>query len=84
MMRNVDRQVFLSKSITDLADNRMKSPLRLSHQFIAEIFFSVHGEDDRGRKRPGGGGLRFLRMSKPVVVPSVSLSFLSLSSWLID
>lgn len=51
----------------------MKSPLRLSHSFIAEIFFSVYGEDDRGRKldKPGSGGLRFFRVSKPVVVPSV-------------
>lgn len=54
---------------------RMKSPLRLSHHFVAEIFFSVHGEDDRGRKlsKPGPAGLRFFRISKPVVVPSVSL-----------
>jgi hypothetical protein len=74
MMSSADRQVYLSRSCIECADIRMKSPLRLSHQFIAEIYFTVHREDDRGRKldKPGPSGLRFFRMAKPVVVPSVS------------
>lgn len=50
------------------------TPIRVNHAIVLEVFFSVFGEDDRGRpmKTPGPGGLRMLRISRPVILPSVS------------
>lgn len=50
------------------------TPIRVTHNINLEVFFSVFGEDDRGQKMkiPGPGGLRMLRISRPVILPSVS------------
>lgn len=50
------------------------TPITVSHTFTLEIAFSVWGEDDLGNKmdKPGYGGLRVMRVSRPVLVPSVS------------
>lgn len=51
----------------------MISPIHVGHKLVAEVYFSVHGEDDQGQTmaKPGPGGLRVMRISRPVVVPSV-------------
>lgn len=51
------------------------TPITVSHKLILEVFFSVFGEDDRGRKlkSPGPGGLRMLRISRPAMIPSCSM-----------
>lgn len=51
------------------------TPITVSHKLILEVFFSVYGEDDRGRKlkSPGPGGLRMLRISRPAMIPSCSM-----------
>lgn len=50
------------------------TPITVSHHLVLEVFFSVFGEDDRGEKMrvSGPGGLRMLRVSRPVTLPSVS------------
>jgi hypothetical protein len=52
----------------------VETPLRVSHEIVFEVYFSVANEDARGRALPvpGPGGLRFLRVQKPIIVPSVS------------
>jgi hypothetical protein len=47
----------------------------VTHNLVLEVFFSVWGEDDRGEpmKLPGPGGLRMLRVSRPITLPSCAL-----------
>ena len=54
---------------------RIVTPISVSHTFIYEIFFSVWGEDDMGNPlpEPGPGGLRFLQVQRPVILPSCAL-----------
>jgi hypothetical protein len=51
------------------------TPISVSHHLIMEVYFSVWSEDDRGErmKIPGPGGLRMLRVSRPVTIPSCNL-----------
>lgn len=55
------------------------TPITVSHTITLEIAFSVWGEDDLGNKmeKPGYGGLRVMRVSRPVLVPSVSHAWLA-------
>jgi hypothetical protein len=50
------------------------TPISVSHSLSLEVTFSVWGEDDRGRKmeHTTHGGLRALRVTRPLFVPSVS------------
>ncbi|KLT41789.1 hypothetical protein CC85DRAFT_247074 [Cutaneotrichosporon oleaginosum] len=50
------------------------TPITVTHNLVLEVFFSVWGEDDRGEamKLPGPGGLRMLRVSRPITLPSVN------------
>lgn len=51
------------------------TPITVGHKLVLEVFFSVYGEDDRGRplQTPGPGGLRMLRVGRPVMIPSCSM-----------
>ncbi|CAK9786974.1 unnamed protein product [Cutaneotrichosporon oleaginosum] len=51
------------------------TPITVTHNLVLEVFFSVWGEDDRGEamKLPGPGGLRMLRVSRPITLPSCAL-----------
>ncbi|BEI91598.1 uncharacterized protein CcaverHIS019_0404180 [Cutaneotrichosporon cavernicola] len=51
------------------------TPITVTHNLVLEVFFSVWGEDDRGEpmKVPGPGGLRLLRVSRPITLPSCAL-----------
>lgn len=51
------------------------TPINVSHTFVYEVFFSVWGEDDSGKlmEQPGPGGLRFLQVQRPVILPSCAL-----------
>lgn len=53
----------------------MQSPIRVSHQLITEVFFSVMGEDDFGRPiaKDQQPGLRIFRLTKSIVVPSCAM-----------
>ena len=52
---------------------RVVSPIHVQHHLIAEVFFSVYAEMDDGEKMPspGPGGLRVMRITRAVAVPSV-------------
>ena len=70
-----DTRVFLGPYVEVMTDyNRVVSPIRVAHRLIAEVFFSVYGEMDNGEKMPspGPGGLRVMRITRAVAVPSVS------------
>lgn len=51
------------------------TPITVGHKLVLEVFFSVYGEDDRGRplKQRGPGGLRMLRITRPAMIPSCSM-----------
>lgn len=51
------------------------TPINVSHMLVYEVYFSVWGEDDRGQPmpHPGPGGLRFLQVTKPLILPSCAL-----------
>jgi hypothetical protein len=73
----------MSLRAIELTWSRVISPIQVSHQLVAEVFFSVWGINDQGETmvRPGPGGLQVMRFKKPVVVPSVSpTSLLDISS----
>ena len=55
---------------------RTVTPITVSHEFIIELFFSLHGETDEGERMavPGPGGLRLMRSSRSVILPSVRVS----------
>lgn len=62
---------------SDLVLTRRRSivtPIKVSHSLIYEIYFSVWGETDKGEpmSKPGPGGLRFMKVQRPIAVPSVS------------
>lgn len=48
------------------------TPIKVTHQLVLEVWYSVYGEDVSGDPLPNGGQgqLRVLRVDKPVVVPS--------------
>lgn len=48
------------------------TPIKVRHQLIAEVWYSVFSEDVAGNpiSPPGQGQLRMLRVEKPVIVPS--------------
>lgn len=54
---------------------RVITPIKVAHELVAEVYFSVWGEDDTGRTlpSPGPGGLRVLRATKPIILPSCGL-----------
>lgn len=57
------------------------TPISVKHSIVLEVAFSVWGEDDLGNKMdiPTFGGLRLLKVSRPVIVPSVSFLVLAVS-----
>jgi hypothetical protein len=63
-----------------LIHDRTWTPIHIAHTLESEVFFSIWGKTEFGEdmKRPGPGGLQVMRIKRPVVVPSVSLSHLSL------
>ena len=56
---------------------RINTPIQVSHNLVQEVYFSVYGEDQLGRRmaRPMDGGLRVMRIKRSVVVPSVSCGY---------
>lgn len=55
------------------ADGSIITPIKVRHQLIAEVWYSVFNEDVTGHplgSPPGQGQLRMLRVEKPVIVPS--------------
>jgi hypothetical protein len=57
-----------------MSRRRIVTPIKVSHSLIYEIYFSVWGETDKGEpmSKPGPGGLRFMKVQRPIAVPSVS------------
>lgn len=55
---------------------RITTPIQITHALTTEMFFSIWGETATGEamKMPGPGGLRVMRVTRPVVVPSVGPS----------
>ncbi|GFZ44359.1 hypothetical protein JCM24511_02081 [Saitozyma sp. JCM 24511] len=51
------------------------TPIKVSHSLIYEVYFSLWGETDGGQpmKEPGPGGLRFMKVQRPIIVPSCTL-----------
>lgn len=48
------------------------TPIEVYHAFNVEVYFSVFGENEYGEGINGPGGLRVMRLQRPVVLPSVS------------
>ncbi|AFR95678.2 hypothetical protein C343_03784 [Cryptococcus neoformans C23] len=46
------------------------SPLRVSHEMILQVYYSVHGESARGQKIDGPGQLRMMSIIIPTHLPS--------------
>jgi hypothetical protein len=48
--------------------------VQLRHEIVYEIYFSVYGIDDHGKKMtvPGPGAMRLMRRKKAIFIPSVS------------
>ncbi|ODO06697.1 hypothetical protein I350_04055 [Cryptococcus amylolentus CBS 6273] len=46
------------------------TPIRVSHELIIQVYYSVHGEDVKGRLIKGAGELRMMRTRIPLRVPS--------------
>ncbi|TYJ52586.1 hypothetical protein B9479_006794 [Cryptococcus floricola] len=46
------------------------TPIRVSHELIIQVYYSVHGEDVKGRPIKGAGELRMMRTKIPLRVPS--------------
>lgn len=59
---------------TALTSISIITPIKVSHSLVTEVYFSVYGETDRSEKmsRPGPVGLRLLKISRPIILPSVS------------
>ena len=48
------------------------TPIRVSHEMILQVFYSVEGETVAGAIKDGPGELRMMAVKMPVLVPSVS------------
>ncbi|ODN92705.1 hypothetical protein L198_05499 [Cryptococcus wingfieldii CBS 7118] len=46
------------------------TPIRVSHELIIQVYYSVHGEDVKGRPIKGAGELRMMRTKIALPVPS--------------
>lgn len=54
---------------------RTITPIRVSHEMVLQVFFSVDGEDLQGNPMEGddhSGVMRMLVLAIPTVLPSVS------------
>jgi len=51
------------------------TPIRVSHNLIFELFFSVYGEEASGKPMsvPNPGALRLLKWVRPIIIPGCSL-----------
>lgn len=55
--------------------SRTETPVKVSHEFVLQVFFSVDGEDLAGNQLNDGdasGVMRMLVLPVPVMMPSVS------------
>jgi hypothetical protein len=48
--------------------------MTVSHYLLAEVYFSIWGEDAAGRQLPRGGpgAMRVIKIRRPLVLPHVS------------
>lgn len=57
--------------------SRTETPVKVAHEFVLQVFFSVDGEDLAGNQLDDGdasGVMRMLVLPIPVMMPSVSPS----------
>ncbi|WVQ82686.1 hypothetical protein IAT38_004818 [Cryptococcus sp. DSM 104549] len=54
------------------------TPIRVKHEFVLHVFYSIEGESVYGQKVEGPGELRMLETKFPVVVPSCCCTDLAL------
>jgi len=51
------------------------TPIRVSHELVLQVFYSIAGKSIGGKPISGPGELRAMVLKLPVVVPSVSELF---------
>jgi hypothetical protein len=49
------------------------TPIRVTHEFQLQVFYSVDGESVAGRPIKGPGELRMMAVKMPITLPSVRL-----------
>lgn len=53
--------------------DRTITPIRVNHEMLLQVFYSVDGETVAGRPIDGPGELRMMNVKMPVIIPSVRL-----------
>lgn len=54
-----------------LIHHRTITPIRVTHEFQLQVFYSVDGESVAGRPIKGPGELRMMAVKMPITLPSV-------------
>lgn len=73
------------KSLTDIAlsmkklmrcvgNGRTITPIRVTHELLLQVYYSIYGESVKGEKIKGPGELRLMSVRVPIHLPSVSHS----------
>lgn len=72
MMKQDGRRLSPGGLFNALTDHSVITPIKVTHQLVMEVWYSIFGEDVGGNPLPEGGQsqLRVLRVDKPVTVPS--------------
>ena len=55
--------------------SRTITPLRVSHELVLQVFYSIEGQGVYGEPIAGPGELRMMGVKVPVIVPSVSAHY---------
>lgn len=67
--------MFRTKKLMGCVGNgRTITPIRVTHELLLQIYYSIHGESVKGEKIKGPGELRMMSVRVPTHLPSVSHS----------
>ena len=61
---------------------RTITPIRVSHDLLIQFFYSVEGQATSGRSIEGPGELRMMQVKVKLMIPSVSLSYLTTAPYI--
>lgn len=61
-----------------VGNDRTITPIRVTHELLLKIYYSIHGESVKGERIKGPGELRMMSVRVPIHLPSVSHNLPSL------
>lgn len=67
-----DVALSMKKLMRCVGNGRTITPIRVTHELLLQVYYSIHGESVKGEKIKGHGELRLMSVRVPIHLPSVS------------